>query len=585
MRMVLTVVVFAARGANLISNGAFEEGMEAWSMSLGEATVSVVEEEGRPAAELAVPEHMPLAYPNLRQEFPAREGDIFCGEVEARRVEGINGYGAYLSMEFYDDAGTRLGFSQSDAAEFDGVWTRLETRAQAPSQTASVRLLLLLNGHGKARFRDAALTELAPPREKPLRGPVTIDVTERIACESLIGFGFEDDGWFYNRENAEHGVTEDDIALRERRIAWMAPDWVRMFFWYEDWCPSGDWSRFTFDSDNMRSHYRTLDLYQRLGAAVNVVGVEWGMRDVYRDPERAAWAIGELLEYLIRGKGYTCVRYWTLTNEPHLWFLQHSYPFDRYVEMHQLVRAEILNRGLDIRIVGSDDTNGGWGWFQRCVADDRYFAAADLFASHRYLSFLEQDLAQDFFRKRLDLLATREPKKPFVVAEFGFHDHRSSVNRNPIMQTYPYAIWSAAFAIRGLNQGTAGFSIWCLHEKFYPGSNRMGYGLWDWKDNDWKPRPVYHVWSMFTRLTRAGDAVRSCQSSHPQAVEAVRVGDILFWVNRRDQPTTIRVAGMRIQAVRAMYESILTGDRESEESAKVARGRFTAPPMSFGYAR
>ena len=38
----------------------------------------------------------------------------------------------------------------------------------------------------------------------------------------------------------------------------------------------------------MRSHYRSLDQYQRLGARVNVVGVEWGMKHPYADPDKTA---------------------------------------------------------------------------------------------------------------------------------------------------------------------------------------------------------------------------------------------------------------------------------------------------------
>ena len=111
--------------------------------------------------------------------------------------------------------------------------------------------------------------------------PVTLTVTRKVVCKSFLGFGVEDDGWFYNEENASHGVNAEDIALREGRIAWMRPATVRMFCWYKDWNPSGDWATFTFGSPNMLSHYRTLDLYQRLGARVNITGVEWGVADPY----------------------------------------------------------------------------------------------------------------------------------------------------------------------------------------------------------------------------------------------------------------------------------------------------------------
>lgn len=413
---------------------------------------------------------------------------------------------------------------------------------------------------------------------------MVLTVTDEIACESFIGFGVEDDGWFYAPENLAHGITQEDVALREGRMGWMRPQWVRMFFWHQDWCPSGDWETFTFDSPNMESHYRTLDLYQRLGARVNVTGVEWGMPDAYGQPERAARGIGALLEHLTRAKRYTCVRDWTLTNEPNGAFVELGYTFERFVEIHRLVKEEFARRGLAVNIVGSDDTDG-FEWFARCVKDDAYFAAADLFSSHRYLRHTERSKATQFFEDRLGLLAARSPRKPFVVGEFGFQDERSGTFANPLMETYPYALWTAAFVIEGLNRGVAGFSIWCLHEVQYPGQQMMHYGLWNFKDRGWKPRPVYHAWASFCRMTQAGAKVRQCVSSSPGQVAGAAVGDTLLWVNQGDEPAPVRLSGFEAKEVRAMTEPTLKGDRECGVVEEVKGGRFLAPAQSFGCAR
>src|SRR5690606_21963372 len=117
-------------------------------------------------------------------------------------------------------------------------------------------------------------------------------------------------------ENTSRGVTEADFALREARIKAMDPDWVRMFVWYPDWNPSGDGETFDWETDGMRSHCRTLDVYQRLGTAVTLTGVEWSVKTPWSRPEKRAHAIGALFEYLIRVRGYTCIQHWILTNEP-----------------------------------------------------------------------------------------------------------------------------------------------------------------------------------------------------------------------------------------------------------------------------
>jgi hypothetical protein len=364
----------------------------------------------------------------------------------------------------------------------------------------------------------------------------------------------------------------------------MHPDWVRMFFWHKDWCPSGDWETFTFDSPNMQSHHRTLDLYQRIGARVNVTGVEWGMPDAYRQPQRIARAIGALFDHLIRTKGYTCVQDWTLTNEPNWSFAPLGYLFEQFVEIHRLVKEEFAKRGLAVNIVGSDES-GSLEWFARCVKDETYFPTAGLFSSHGYLRDSERFLVPYFFEDRLALLIARSPRKPLVVGEFGFQDARSGTFDNPLMETYPYAVWTAAFAIEGLNRGVAGFSIWCLHEVQYPSSQMMHYGLWDFKDKGWKPRPVYHAWANFCRLTKAGDKVRQCLSSHPGHVTGAVVGKNLFWVNEGGEPAEVRLSGFQAKEVRMVTEPALRGDRECGALQEVQGNRLLAPPQSFGYAR
>ena len=583
MISLLPVLVLCAAG-NLLVNEDFEQGLDLWKVNAAGTAVKSVAIEGRTAACIAVPADAPLGWPLVYQEIPAQEGQLFDASVQAMSRNVQDGYGAYAALEFWDADGQRINFEQSEGAPRDGQWVDLAIRAFAPPKAIHARFCLILNGHGEAYFDRASLTRTEAPAATPLEGAVTIKATGEVVCESLIGFGAEDDGWFYNPENALHGVNEADWALRESRIDWMDPDWVRMFFWFKDWNPSGDWETFTFDSPNMQSHYRTLDQYQRLGARVNVVDVEWGVNDPYGDPPRVARAIGALMEHLIRTRGYTCVQDWTLTNEPNGFFVGAGYNFDRFAEVHRFVKEEFKRRNLNVRIIGSDDTNGT-SWFERCVKDDGYFQMADCFASHRYIAATSRRLMPFFIDDRMKRLDKHTPKKPFIVAEFGFQDARSGTLENPLMKEYPYAVWTAAFVIEGLNRGVAAFSIWCLHETYYPGNGLMTYGLWDYKDNDWKPRPVYHAWTPFSRLTEPGDRVVKCTSSRPDLILGALVKDTLFWVNPSNLAAQVVLQGIAPKEVRIMTELTLHGDRECGEVHPLKENRFTAPPMSFGYAR
>jgi hypothetical protein len=329
----------------------------------------------------------------------------------------------------------------------------------------------------------------------------------------------------------------------------------------------------------MRSHCRTLDLYQRLGASVVLCGVEWGMPDVFNDPEGLARGWGELMEYLVRTKGYTCIRYWTLSNEPNSYWLRKGLSFDAFVRIHELVAAEFKARSLSVQIMGSDDT-AGLEWFASCANDPRYRALAGVLVSHRYFQALEQYKVPSFLDDRLRLAADT----PFAVMEFGFIDERSGALINPLMESYPYALWALDFAIESLNRGAVALSIWCMHENYYPGNGFMNFGLWDFKDNQWHVRPVYHAWAALTRRTEPGDSVYPVTSTHPEHVKGTRVGETLFWVNRGSSATEVRIEGWSPVRVRVFEEASLLGDRLAGVAMECADGTFTASAHSFGYA-
>jgi hypothetical protein len=569
---------------NLLANGDFEKGLDGWHANTSAVAIAAAEEAGRSVARIDVPGDFKPGYPGVEQELAVVPGQVLELRAEASSRGVRDGYGAYAVIEFHKAGQGRVSFSQSDGLSGDTDWRELVVRSVAPAEADRARVLLVVNGHGVGLFDNARLYAAGNVLAGPLSGPVTLAVTDTVVCDGLVGFGFEDDGWFYNPENAQHGVTAEDYPVREDRIAWLDPDHVRMFVWIKDYCPSGDWEHFTFDSPNMQSRYRTLDEYQRLGTDVNITGVEWGLVKPYADPAKAATGIATLVEHLVKERGYTCVKYWTLTNEPNGQWNKPGQDFEVYREVHRRVKEEFARRGLDVKAVGSDDTSG-FEWFKRCVEDDEYFRDSDLFSSHRYVKYADAVLAPFFFRERLDLLAAKTPRKPLVIEEFGFQDHRSGTVENPIMMSYPYAVWTSAFYIEGLNLGVAGFSIWSVHEMWYPGNAFMEYALWEFKEDAWKVRPVYHAVANFTRFTERGDKVRRCDSSSPSHVMGACVGDTLFWVNRSDQSAEVVVSGLAPKEVRVYTEQTLQGDRECGTVLPVSDGRFTAPPQSFGRAR
>lgn len=581
----ITWLALAAQPGNVLANPDFSSNLESWQRHPGDTRATVLGAPPKAMLRLEVDDTEEVTWRHVFQGWPAAPGQMFRAEAEGRGENIHDGHGLFLSIAFYDADNRRI--AHNDTAIQPGLdgWTPMIARGCAPEGTVRAALMLLLHGRGHADFRKVRLIRLPDRAPAPEADNALITVTGDQTCDALIGFGAEDDGWFYNPENAAQGADEAAIALREARIEWMQPDYIRMFFWYNDWNPSLDAETFTWDSPNMRSHYRALDLYQRLGARVNVTGVEWAVKNPWENPEQLAKAIGALLEHLIKTKGYTCVQDWTLSNEPNLFYIKSGESFEKFVRLHQLVAAQCRERGLTVNIVGSDDGDGEI-WFARCVNNDAYFEACDLFASHFYLHKSALPFAGDLFRGRVAMLEARTPKKPFIVAEFGLMDERTQPpDKNPYMQEYPYALWSQACFIDGLNAGVAGFVTWCMHEMYYPGGKTpMRFGLWDF-GAPWRVRPIYHAVAAFCRNTSAGDSVWRCDSSESDWVKAARVGETLFWVNLAEAPMEIRVEGFQANTVRIMTEDTLEGDRECGILIPFENGHFAAPPKSFGYMR
>jgi len=580
--VLLTAVPGFAASTSLVPliNPGFDSGLDGWTVSAQGATVEPFSAEGRTLARITAESDV-VTETSLYQDFPVKEGDTVRAEVLAFRHDVHNDSSVYMMLIFCTASGEPIGSTASIGAPVDDEWAQLEAQGIVPLGGARARLMLVLREGGEAWFDEASVT-VTPGVPDTFAGTATLDITDDIVCESLIGRGAQDDPWFYGPDNAAYGVNEADVAIREGRIVWMRPGWVRSFTWYVDWCPSADWQTFTFDSPNMESAYRTLALYQRLGTRVNLAGIDW--QTGYTNPQLYAYAVGALLEHLIRDKGFTCVQDYTLSAEPNQGMLKWGNTFDDFARLHQLVHDEFVRRGLPVNLVASDDAEC-LDLFTRCVNSDAIASTAGLYASHVYATAANRLLISDYFQDRMDLLAALSPRTPLVIGEFGFCDWSTTLSTNPMMATYPYAVWTAAFGIEALNHGVSALSIFNLSDVHYPLGGFMRYGLWGYKDQGWAPRPVYHAWAPFTRFARPGAAVRRGVSSQPVHVLGTVAGDTLFWVNQGDQPASVTITGFEADDVRVMTEATLQGDRDSGTVVPITGGTFAAPGQSFGYAR
>ncbi|MBI2423446.1 MAG: hypothetical protein HYV27_11515 [Candidatus Hydrogenedentes bacterium] len=356
---------------------------------------------------------------------------------------------------------------------------------------------------------------------------------EQRVCESFLGFGNEWDANGY----LSYPLTEAQHAQEAARVRWMRPGIMRVMVltrWLYD---NGT---YTWDSPGMQQLYRSLDLLQELG--VTVFLTDWGgEKDWTRGPGIKsvedpvyAEAMGTYLEYLVRTKGYTCIRYFICTNEPN-WEVN---DWARWKQGLLNVEAAIKQRGLNtqITLAGSDTSQAAEDEPWHRLAVDELQDVLGVYDIHRYASVDEvrSGTMEAYWRKQRDYAIAHDPKaasKPFLVGEAGMWTQSGNHAVSDAIDSYTYGVDMADYAVQAVSAGWTGVSAWMLSDN---GHRNFAWGLWRNQEQGMTLRPWFYPWSLLCRYVRPGAAVyRVNAPENMRMLLAVSEGDwSLVCVNR-----------------------------------------------------
>ncbi len=223
--------------------------------------------------------------------------------------------------------------------------------------------------------------------------------------------------------------------------------------------------RFDWDNDEMRTLYRILDICEEMKADVFLTqmwqDVEWNafpaagrLQSAPKSiPDFAAGA-GELLDQLVHKRGYSCIRWFAMTNEPGAswgwWNGADGNPVALMPTLHAL-REEFDRRKLAVGLSGPD-----WSGLDQHTEfdfEDKALAAHD---AHNYSNTPDIELERMWADRahRLGL--------PFFLTEFGTwagdDPFAHPMTSSPAM--YSNQLIGAEKLIGGLNAGVDGFNRW-----------------------------------------------------------------------------------------------------------------------------
>ena len=381
------------------------------------------------------------------------------------------------------------------------------------------------------------------------------------------------------------------------RVDRLAPPFIRCMFGAGWYCrvdaagtPSYDW-----DGQGIRRLYPILDYCQR--RHVDVMLGEWGAPFGWKwDDPRWSRIIGDSLDYLVKVRGYTCIRYYNKINEPQ----GGSDVYRMWHAAQASLAAELKRRGLDktVMLVGPDSSGREalQDWVPFTLQNSANLMGA--YEAHWYGSSATEIPTGDIetvlrrVRKEISSQDPRGRNKLFFMGESGTGEWLNG-DSNRYIRDFAYGVYMADYAVQTLRAGLAGLSAWMLDDSMHqqPGSYPPGgkpsgdpkvdfnfkvWGFWNskgtamGKPEDEKLRPWFYTWSLLSHCFPRGARVVKVSDPHSPGVRVtaavVKEYDLSLAVvndSQTPQNVTLKMPNASGPATLAEYHYFV-GDRPAD---------------------
>jgi len=443
---------------------------------------------------------------------------------------------------------------------------------------------------------------------------VTLGVSTGVKLE---GIGVEFDPHFFSQNlTRDDGAVETDWDIVVRRVKAMHISQFRVMLLPHWWEPvndnddpdNADMSNFTFDSGEMQSLYKVLELAQETDAKVTLVlwGCPTNMRllsgNYYNqkhflcdDRPNYGWVCGTdkyeefaenfsvLTKYLVETKGYTCVTGIIPFNEPDshiagygrtMWQGDENWA-DQYAPMAKVLDAKFKADGIRDKVLFylSDNTDGSPAYLKSCteaLADE-----GDVFCSHVY-KFGYSSANSDIFNwEKQNVEWAQTAGKNHYVGEFGSNETVGS-SRQTDIDYYKRGVLMTRIALNFLQAGASGISYWSLLDQYYDRNDDYAQmqqlGLWKYVkeayasdaatynaiSEDYEVRPQYYAYALLTKYVKAGSDVFPIDLEDEYAVGAAFKDEEGKWTyvfaNATDEQKMLEVSNAEATGKFDFYE-------------------------------
>jgi hypothetical protein len=317
----------------------------------------------------------------------------------------------------------------------------------------------------------------------------------------------------------------DDRHWQElfKHAEWLGLDWCRVELEQRIYEPRR--GVFEWDNPEMQVLYRILDWADRRGVDVFLQQM-WGdvawnaypgnAEDAVKRLRSAPysipdWAqgIGDLVQHLVRVKGYKCIRWVSVANEPghddFSWWQDSNMKSAPFTPGLKAVREEFDRRGLALPISGPDWTD--LPDLKPAEVDfDAYIGAYDLHSYNAVMDSMDGSYNLTEAEQRMARWANwaHARNKPFFLSEFGTMAFGWG-NEDTGPACYQSGLKNASLVVRGINAGVDGFNRWSFANRGDLDGQWQLVRTWDIDHNKlidaFTPQPnAYYQFAMLTRF-------------------------------------------------------------------------------------
>ncbi len=378
----------------------------------------------------------------------------------------------------------------------------------------------------------------------------------------------------------DYAQAWDDLRGHAR---WLGLNFVRVELDMRMYQPQR--GKFDWENDEMQMLYRILDICEEQQADVFLTQmwqeVTWNahaevshLTSAPRSVPDFAAGVGTLLDHLVTTKGYTCICWLCLVNEPGEdwgWWIGPDGKPASLMPAIRAVRAELDRRGLKTAISGPDFAYSQRMELELFDWDDPAVGANDM---HDYLATPKAPWTHS-------LVAQAHARGiPFFLTEIG-----TWVGKDPegmpgsdVPKLYSNQLNNAEKVLRGINLGVDGFNRWSF-------TNRGDLdGQWQlvrtWDPAKWeflkqvKPEPVpYYSYGILTRFMAKHSSILEtrCESERvlAAALRSPKGNVTVYMLNKSAAGETINLTLLGLRGVDSLHKYQVTAETIASDGYQI----------------